>query len=119
MTTIETNQEASNNINQNLIEECKRMDQKAQFQIYKLYCKEMFNTIFEIVNDPLEAKEIMQESFLVAFEQISTFSGNESFSTWLINIIQNQSIDIWRKNRDVIFEEIGYSCKTTDVLNNY
>ena len=35
MTTIVTNQEASNNIHQNLIEDCKRMDQKAQFQIYK------------------------------------------------------------------------------------
>ena len=119
MITIVTNQEASNNIHQNLIEDCKSMDQKAQFQIYKLYYKEMFNTIFEIVNDPLEAKEIMQESFLVAFEQISTFSGNESFGAWLINIVQNQSIDIWRKDRDVIFEEIGYSCETTDVLNNY
>ncbi len=100
MTTIETNQEASNNIHQILIEECKRMDQKAQFQIYKLYYKEMYNTILEIVNDPLEAKEIIQESFHVAFEQISTFSGNESFSVWLINIVQNRSIDIWRKNRD-------------------
>ncbi len=119
MTTIETDQEASNSIKQNLIEECKRMDQKAQFQIYKLYYKEMFNTILRIVNDPLETEEIMQESFLVAFEQISTYSGNESFSAWLIKIFQNQSIGLWRKNRDVILEEIGYYCETTDVLKNY
>ena len=30
MTTIETNQEASNNIHQNLIEDCKRMDQNLE-----------------------------------------------------------------------------------------
>jgi hypothetical protein len=55
MTTIEKYQEASNNIHQNLIEDCKRMDQKAQFWIYKLYYKAMYNTSLRIVNDPTEA----------------------------------------------------------------
>ena len=104
MTTIETNQEVSTNIHQNLIEDCKRMDQKAQFQIYKLYYKAMYSASLRIVNNPVEAEAIIQESFLVAFEQINTYSGNVSFSTWLINIVQNRSIDTWRKNRNVIFE---------------
>jgi hypothetical protein len=45
MATVETYQEVSNNIHKNLIEGCKRMDQKAQFQIYKLYYKAMYNTL--------------------------------------------------------------------------
>jgi RNA polymerase sigma factor (sigma-70 family) len=98
MTTVQTYQEVSTNIHQNLIEGCKRMDQKAQFQIYKMYYKAMYNTSLRIVNDPLEAEDIMQESFLVAFEQINTYSGNVSFSAWLKRIVQNRSIDIWRKN---------------------
>ena len=104
MTTIETYQEVSTNIHQNLIEDCKRMDQKAQFQIYKLYYKAMYSASLRIVNNPVEAEAIIQESFLVAFEQINTYSGNVSFSTWLINIVQNRSIDTWRKNRNVILE---------------
>jgi DNA-directed RNA polymerase specialized sigma24 family protein len=104
MTTIEIYQEVSTNIHQNLIEDCKRMDQKAQFQIYKLYYKAMYNASLRIVNNPVEAEAIIQESFLVAFEQINTYSGNVSFSTWLKNIVQNRSIDTWRKNRNVIFE---------------
>jgi len=104
MTTIETYQEVSTNIHQNLIEDCKRMDQKAQFQIYKLYYKAMYNASLRIVNNPVEAEAIIQESFLVAFEQINTYSGNVSFSTWLNNIVQNRSIDTWRKNRNVIIE---------------
>jgi RNA polymerase sigma factor (sigma-70 family) len=111
MTTIETYREVSNNIHQNLIEDCKRMDQKAQFQIYKLYYKAMYNTCLRIVNDPLEAEDIMQESFFVAFEQIGTYSGNVSFIVWLKSIVQNRSIDCWRKNRSVIFEDIGSSCE--------
>jgi DNA-directed RNA polymerase specialized sigma24 family protein len=97
MTTIVSNQEASIDIPHNLIEACKRMDQKAQFQIYKLYYKTMYYTSLRIVNDPLEAEDIMQESFLVAFEQIGTYSGNVSFGVWLKNIVQDRSIDSWRK----------------------
>jgi len=97
MRTIVTNQEASDNNHQNLIEDCKRMDQKAQFQIYKLYYKAMYNTSLGIVNDPMEAEDIMQESFLVAFELIGNYSGNVSFGAWLNSIVQNRSIDRWRK----------------------
>ena len=103
MTTIETYQEVSANIHQNLIEDCKRMDQKAQFQIYKLYYKAMYNISLRIVNNPMEAEDIMQESFLVAFEQINTYSGNVSFSAWLKSIVQNRSIDIWRKSRNNLY----------------
>ena len=73
MTTIETYQEVSTNIHQNLIEDCKRMDQKAQFQIYKLYYKAMYNASLRIVNNPVEAEAIIQESFLVAFLKTSNY----------------------------------------------
>ena len=107
MTTIVINKESSDNIHENLIEDCKRMDQKAQFQIYKLYYKPMYNTSLRIVNDPMEAEDIMRESFLVAFEQIGAYSGNVSFVTWLESIVQNRSIETLRKNRNMIFENIG------------
>jgi RNA polymerase sigma factor (sigma-70 family) len=102
MTTIVINKESSDNIHESLIEDCKRMDQKAQFQIYKLYYKAMYNTSLGIVNDPMEAEDIMQESFLVAFEQISTYSENVSFSAWLKSIVQNRSIENVRTNRNMI-----------------
>jgi DNA-directed RNA polymerase specialized sigma24 family protein len=111
MTTIKTNQEVSNNVHQNLIEDCKRMDQKAQFQVYKLYYRPMFNTSLRIVNDPIEAEYIIQESFLVAFEQIGAFSGNISFGAWLESIVQNRSIDNRSKNRSMILEGIGATCE--------
>lgn len=118
MTTIETDSEISNNTHQILIENCRRMDQKAQFQIYKIYYKAMYNTSLRIVNDPREAEDIMQESFLVAFEEISTYSANISFGEWLLSIVQNRSIDICRKNRNVIYGEIGSSYDTAYDFNN-
>jgi len=66
------------------------MDQTTQFQIYKLCYKAICNASFRIVNDPMEAEDIMQESFLIAFEQIGTYSGNVSSGASLKSIIQNR-----------------------------
>ncbi len=96
---------AFKNIHQDLIDGCKTGDQKAQFQIYKLYYKAMFNTSLRIVNDTMEAEDVMQESFLSAFEKIDTYSGAVSFGAWLKKIVINRSLDILNK-RKAIFEDI-------------
>jgi len=98
------------NEHQNLINDCKNGDQKAQFQIYKLYYKAMYNTSLRIVNDTMEAEDIMQESFLSAFEKIGSYSGTVSFGAWLKTIVQNRSIDALRKNKKMLFENIE-SCQ--------
>lgn len=93
------------NIHQDLLDGCKTGDQKAQFQIYKLYYKAMYNTSLRIVNDPMEAEDIMQESFLSAFEKFDTYSGTVSFGAWLKKIVINRSLDSLNK-RKAIFEDI-------------
>jgi len=92
-------------IHKDLVEGCRRYDQKSQFQIYKLYYKAMYNTCLLIVKDPMEAEDIMQEAFLSAFEKINTFSGTVSFGAWLKKIVENRSLDFLKKNRPV-FEEL-------------
>lgn len=94
------------NLHQDLVDDCKNGDQKAQFQIYKLYYKAMYNISLRIVKDPMEAEDIMQESFLSAFEEIRKYSGKVSFGAWLKKIVQNRSIDLIRKKSRMVFEEI-------------
>jgi len=96
---------AFKNIHQDLIDGCKTGDQKAQFQIYKLYYKAMFNTSLRIVTDTMEAEDIMQESFLSAFEKIETYSGTVSFGAWLKKIVINRSLDALSRKK-AIFEDI-------------
>ncbi|MBP5474084.1 MAG: RNA polymerase sigma factor, partial [Bacteroidales bacterium] len=85
--------ETYKNIYQDLIEGCKRGDQKSQFQIYKLYYKAMYNTCFRIIGDPADAEDIMQDSFLAAFEKINTYSETVAFGAWLKKIVVNRSLD--------------------------
>ncbi|MFO7828727.1 MAG: RNA polymerase sigma factor [Bacteroidales bacterium] len=87
------------NIHQDIIDRCKSGEQKAQFQLYKLYYKAMYNTCLRIVNDSLEAEDIMQEAFLKAFEKIRTYKGEVSFGAWLKRIVINHSLDEIRKRK--------------------
>ncbi len=96
---------AFKNLHQDLLDGCKTGDQKAQFQIYKLYYKAMYNTSLRIVNDTMEAEDIMQESFLSAFEKIDTYSGTVSFGAWLKKIVINRSLDALGKKK-AVFEDI-------------
>jgi RNA polymerase sigma factor (sigma-70 family) len=98
---------AFRNIHQDLLDGCKSGDQKAQFQIYKLYYKAMYNTSLRIVSDTMEAEDIMQESFLSAFEKIDTYSGTVSFGAWLKKIVINRSLDALSRKR-AVFEDIEH-----------
>jgi len=87
------------NLNQEIIDECKTGDQKAQFRLYKLYYKSMYNVSLRIIRDPVESEDVMQESFLAAFEKIDTYKGNVSFGAWLKRIVVNRSLDVLRKRK--------------------
>jgi RNA polymerase sigma factor (sigma-70 family) len=87
------------NIHQEYIERCRKGDRKAQFEIYRLYFKSMYNTSLRIVRDPQEAEDIMQESFLSAFVKINAYSGKVSFGAWLKKIVINNSLDALRKKK--------------------
>lgn len=87
------------NIHQDLIDNCRKGDRKAQFRIYKLYYRNMYNISLRIVNDTQEAEDIMQESFLSAFEHIESYGGQVSFGAWLKRIVINRSLDALKKKK--------------------
>ena len=92
-------------IHEHLIEACKRGERKAQFEVYKLYAKAMYNVAFRILNNSFEAEDIIQESFLKAFQKLNSFSGDVSFGAWLKKIVINASLDTIRKKK-LEFESI-------------
>jgi len=91
-----------------IIENCKKGDRKAQFELYKLYSSAMYNTTLRIVRDPDDAEDVMQEAFLKAFLKIGTYRGEVSFGAWLKKIVVNKSLDFLRLRREKIsLEEVG------------
>jgi RNA polymerase sigma-70 factor, ECF subfamily len=85
-----------------LIEGLKKQERKAQFEIYKLYYKAMYNTAYRIVNNTAEAEDVMQDAFLDAFRKIASFDGKATFGAWLKRIVINKSIDLCKNKRESI-----------------
>lgn len=101
---------------QMLIALCKQGDQQAQFRLYKDYYRSMYNVSMRIVNNSMEAEDIIQESFLSAFDNLHTFSGEVSFGAWLRKIVVNRSIDAITR-RQIIFEDIDEHYELYDETN--
>jgi RNA polymerase sigma factor (sigma-70 family) len=89
-----------------LINRCRNGDRLAQTELYRLYYKAMYNTCFRMLNNQVEAEDVMQESFLSAFLKINSYRGEMSFGSWLKKIVVNKSIDVLR-SRKLKFEEIN------------
>lgn len=87
------------NIHEKLIKRCRRGDPKAQMELYTLYYKAMYNTSLRIVNDTMEAEDVMQEAFLAAFEKLATYRNEVSFGYWLKRIVINKSLDAIKKQK--------------------
>ena len=66
----------------------------------------MYSVCQRIVNDTMEAEDVMQEAFLSAFKKMDSYKGEVSFGAWLKKIVVNRSLD-YLKKRKVQFEEVN------------
>lgn len=88
-----------NMMHKELLDDCRRGDSKAQMKIYRLYYKPMYHVSLRILGDSMEAEDVMQEAFLVAFRNIGSVDLNVSFGGWLKRIVVNRSLDALRKRK--------------------
>jgi RNA polymerase sigma-70 factor (ECF subfamily) len=91
-------------IHQDLIERCKNNDRIAQMKIYDLYNKAVYNSALRILKNPMEAEDVMQDSFLSAFNKIHTFRFESSFGTWIKKIAINRSLNALQKHSPDILD---------------
>ena len=63
------------------------------------YSQQVFILIIRIVENQEDAEELTQDTFLKAFEHLSSFKAESSFSTWIYRIAYNTSISATRKRK--------------------
>ena len=66
---------------------------------------DVYALLFRLTSDPEEARDLTQETFLRAFQNIDRFRGDASLKTWIYRIAINQARNRWRwwrrRRRDV------------------
>ena len=74
-------------------------DQGAFAALTDRYGPSVLGVVFRMVHNREDAEDIVQESFVKAFNALESFNKKFSFSTWLYKIATNHSIDYLRKKR--------------------
>ena len=77
-----------------LITKFQQKDQKAFEELYKMYGDSMQGVIYNIVRNNDIAEEVMQDVFIKAWNNSSSYSPEKGrFFTWILNIARNAAID--------------------------
>ena len=90
---------AYQDIHRDIIELSKAGNQKAQYQLYKLYAKAMYNICYRMMNNQTEAEDLLQDSFTEAFLKLDSFRYESAFGAWLKRIVINKCINHLKKRR--------------------
>ena len=94
-----------NELHKELIDRCKAGDIKAQYTLYKLFSRNLYNIAVRFMNNTMDADEIVQDTFITAFNKINDYRGSGAFGQWLKRITINNCISVLRQ-RKLYFDDL-------------
>jgi RNA polymerase sigma-70 factor (ECF subfamily) len=95
-------------------------DQDARYfsQLYRRYAGKVFAKCISMLADHGVAKDATQDVFIKVLLNLSKFTEQSSFSTWVYSITYNYCIDLIRKKKKNILifsEDVGRISKETEI----
>ena len=78
-------------------------DQKAYADLMNNYRDTLYFMLLKMTNDATDADDLTIEAFGKAFKNLSQYTPDFAFSTWLFKIATNNCIDFIRKKKKMIF----------------
>ena len=127
--TTTKNQSIKPMFQSSVVEKCKANDRAAQLQLYRKYCDGMFIVAMRFVKNADDAEDVLQESFIKAFQKIHQFKGDVTFGAWLKRIVVNKSIDFLKlkkekislneDNMHVVVEDDNWNVSSTISIEQY
>ena len=82
-------------------------NRKAELQLYQLYVKAMFNSALRLLNNHQDAEDVLQETFVTAFNRIDTYRFDSTFGSWLKRIVINKGINFLNQRKlEVAYEDV-------------
>lgn len=88
-----------------LIERCREGHRDAQFELYRLYSRAMYNTSLRMVQNAHDAEDLLQSVFIEVFTKLDSFRYESSIGAWIKRITINKCIN-FLKSRRITFQEL-------------
>ena len=82
-----------------IVEACKRNERKAQFELYRLYSRSMYNICLRMLNSEHDAEDVLQHSFMDIYSKLDSFRYQSSIGAWIKRIVINNCINHCKKKR--------------------
>src|SRR5262245_36298306 len=82
-----------------LIDNCIAGNEAAIEQLVRQYETGIFRLALSVVDDPAEASEITQETFIAALRSLRSYEERRSFKAWLYTIMLNHARNHLRKRK--------------------
>ncbi len=87
-----------------LIERCREGRRDAQFELYGLYSRAMYNTALRMVRHPHDAEDLLQSVFVEVFTKLESFRYESSIGAWMKRITINKSINFLKSRKLALTE---------------
>lgn len=85
-----------------LVKKAQKGDDKAFLELFQQYEEDIYRMAYVYVKNESDALDVVQEVAYRSFKKIETLKNPEYFKTWLIKIAITCSIDLVRKNKNVV-----------------
>lgn len=87
------------NLSPEWITQAQRGNSEAFSKLVEACQTPVFNLCYRMLNDPYEAEDAAQETFLRAYNNLRRYDNSRPFLTWLLSIAAHYCIDQIRKRR--------------------
>ncbi|MDR3577602.1 MAG: sigma-70 family RNA polymerase sigma factor [Anaerolineaceae bacterium] len=81
------------------IEALKAGEREAFVQLVDETSGHIYRVAFQILGDAQDAEDVLQETYIKAFNSLADFEGRSSLSTWLYRIAINEALTLVRKRK--------------------
>ena len=82
-----------------LVAQSREGDKVAFGELVRRYENKIFRLAMHITQNREDAEDVLQETFLKAYEHLDQFQGNSKFYTWIVRIAVNQALMKLRKRK--------------------
>jgi RNA polymerase sigma-70 factor, ECF subfamily len=77
-------------------------DEDAFAALVRTHQDQLYRVALRMIGDPADAQDVIQETFLQAWEHLPAFRGEARFSTWVTRILINRCHNLYRARRPTV-----------------
>lgn len=89
-------------IDDDILEKCKKGDKSAFREVVKSYQKLLFSLSFKMLRSEDEAKDVVQETFIKVWQHIDSYDNTRKFTTWIYTIATRLCLDRLKAVKNVL-----------------